>query len=396
MDGIEAGSTNEARPILRLERFGGLLYDRDNVEFSLVSLTSFAELATMSRFRVVSNPVANPVAPDFLLVAPTKVSLVLTDHCNLACPGCLNHSSPRQSSFLSFDLLRCCIDQAYRIGVFEMGFTGGEPTLHPHFLDCVKLVRGYGMGAHVNTNGVLDPASVDALIAARPDVVRVSIDGLQRINDALRGTGTFAKAVRTLQRLRRSLPRVGINFTASRANLADIAGMVDLAESIGCELKISPLVATGRAAARTGDVLSMTERRAERDGLWEQLARRARPASVRMVTEFSSDQCPNHGADVPFPRSECGVGWMHLGIDFDGQAYATGSQTDFHPAKALGHCLDVPLAEIWRRGQHKHAQRVRQCGPCDPLALLLQALTQPISTACGSRPRGRAKPGSSG
>jgi MoaA/NifB/PqqE/SkfB family radical SAM enzyme len=396
MGNTEGGGADESRPILRLERFGGLLYERDNVEISLVSLTSCAQLARTAGFRVVSNHVGNPNASEFLLVAPTKVSLVLTNHCNLSCAGCLNESSPRRSRFLSFDLLRSCIDQSYRMGVFEVGFTGGEPFLHPRFIDCTKLVRSYGMGAHVNTNGVVDRDSVEALIAARPDLVRVSIDGLQRVNDALRGPGTFEKAVASLRRLRGSLPRVGINFTASRRNVAEIPGMVDLAESIGCELKISPLVAMGRAVARTDDVLSIGERRAERDGLCTRLARRACSSSVRMVTEFFSNECSNRDANVPFPRSECGVGWMHLGIDFDGQAYATGSQTDFRPENAIGHCLDVPLAEIWRRGQNMRAQQAQQCGPCDPLALLLRGLTQPIITACGSRPQGRATPGSSG
>jgi sulfatase maturation enzyme AslB (radical SAM superfamily) len=69
--------------------------------------------------------------------------------CNIACRNCYIESSPRNDrlAYLSRDEVSAYLDEIERngLGTEEIGFTGGEPFLNPHFLRMLddSLLRGY-------------------------------------------------------------------------------------------------------------------------------------------------------------------------------------------------------------------------------------------------------------
>jgi MoaA/NifB/PqqE/SkfB family radical SAM enzyme len=80
-----------------------------------------------------------------------------------------------------------------RHGIVSMLWMGGEPLLRRALL--ARGVRLFRMNT-VTTNGTVP------LVDLGPDVLYVvSLDGPEDLNDALRGTGTFRRVMRTLARL---------------------------------------------------------------------------------------------------------------------------------------------------------------------------------------------------
>jgi len=104
-------------------------------------------------------------------------------------------------------VVRRYIEEAETLGVREFYFTGGEPFMHPDIL--VLLEESLRVApVTVLTNGTLiDDAMADRLAgiatAARYSLeLRVSLDApTVEANDALRGRGSFAKALGAIQRL---------------------------------------------------------------------------------------------------------------------------------------------------------------------------------------------------
>lgn len=123
--------------------------------------------------------------------------------CNLSCRHCFISCSPHNHSFgfLRFDDVERWLTESVRYGVKEYYFTGGEPFLNPDMT--AILVRTLAIGpASVLTNGtVLQDDWLRRLRNAEERSsysleFRVSIDGCTAAqNDAIRGAGTFARAM---------------------------------------------------------------------------------------------------------------------------------------------------------------------------------------------------------
>ncbi len=140
--------------------------------------------------------------------------------CNLECTHCFIACSPTNHhlKFLAPETVYRYLDEAVQHGVREIYFTGGEPFLHKQILPIVG--RALQVAATtVLTNGTLiTPAIADALAALAAEApysleIRVSLDDVDEAkNDAVRGKGALARAVRALRLLhdRGLLPIVAV------------------------------------------------------------------------------------------------------------------------------------------------------------------------------------------
>lgn len=129
--------------------------------------------------------------------------------CNLECVHCFIACSPTNHTlkFLEAETVYQYLDEAAELGVRDVYFTGGEPFLHKQIVPI--LGRSLQVApTTVLTNGTLiTPRVADALgalhTAARYGLeIRVSLDDVDAgRNDAVRGQGALAKAVRALRLL---------------------------------------------------------------------------------------------------------------------------------------------------------------------------------------------------
>jgi radical SAM protein with 4Fe4S-binding SPASM domain len=79
--------------------------------------------------------------------------LEVTGFCNLACDHCYADSSPRGThGRMTVRDWRNCIDQLAAMGVRDVQFIGGEPTLHPHLGGLVTHACDAGLGVEVFSN----------------------------------------------------------------------------------------------------------------------------------------------------------------------------------------------------------------------------------------------------
>src|SRR4030042_1108877 len=76
-----------------------------------------------------------------------RISIELTNHCNLRCLHC-SDGRHGAKGHLKIGIIEKVLKNARDQGFDHLAFTGGEPTLHPEFMDILKMVReaGYYFG----------------------------------------------------------------------------------------------------------------------------------------------------------------------------------------------------------------------------------------------------------
>lgn len=130
--------------------------------------------------------------------------------CNITCVNCYIESSPRNDAlvYLTAAEVRRFLDEAAREApeLREVGFTGGEPFLNRELPAMLEDALGRGLRVLVLTNAMrpmqLARTALLALKAAHGDrlALRVSLDHHTAAgHDALRGAGSFAKALEGLR-----------------------------------------------------------------------------------------------------------------------------------------------------------------------------------------------------
>jgi MoaA/NifB/PqqE/SkfB family radical SAM enzyme len=144
--------------------------------------------------------------PDY---GPRRLSVELTNVCNLHCSYCLRDEDAlyhTRANFFDVDLLRRIVREAKEsAGITHVSFTGGEATLHPRFAEVVEAVAAEQLKTSFVTNG-WHFERVWPVVAARRDAishVAFSLDGATReAHDRWRGEGSFVRLVRAFTRCR--------------------------------------------------------------------------------------------------------------------------------------------------------------------------------------------------
>jgi hypothetical protein len=125
--------------------------------------------------------------------------------CNLACASCYIESSPRNDSLVYLGLAEAeaYFDEARRLGVREIGFTGGEPFMNPDMIGMMRAALARGFRLLVLTNAMRPMRRFEEALKplAGSDVtMRVSLDHHSRaVHEAERGPRSWAAAVDGLQ-----------------------------------------------------------------------------------------------------------------------------------------------------------------------------------------------------
>ncbi|MGQ0617003.1 MAG: radical SAM protein [Acidimicrobiia bacterium] len=184
---------------------------------------------------------------------PSRLWVYTNFHCNLACLYCSVASSPtaRRRS-LSLERVRQLVDEAVDEGFGEIYLTGGEPFLEPDIADMTLYSAGR-LPTVLLTNAMLfrgrGLAQLERLADAPDLVVQTSIDAAEpAVHDALRGQGSWQRAMDGLATLRQLGMRVRVGCTDTGANGNDIEALRRLLADhgvVGDDLAVRPLVKRG-------------------------------------------------------------------------------------------------------------------------------------------------------
>jgi mycofactocin radical SAM maturase len=251
------------------------------------------------------------------LDAPICLTWELTYACNLSCVHCLSSSGRRDPRELSTAECRAVIDELERMQVFYVNIGGGEPTVRPDFWELVDYATAHHVGVKFSTNGVkITPERARQLAASDYVDVQISLDGATaEVNDAVRGPGSYATALRAMGNLAAAGFRgFKISVVITRQNMSQLDAFKAIADRFGAQLRLTRLRPSGRGAD-VWDELHPTA--AQQRQLYDWLVARGE----QVLTGDSFFHLAAYGDPLP-GLNLCGAGRVVCLIDPVGDVYA--------------------------------------------------------------------------
>ncbi len=197
----------------------------------------------------------------------------MTRTCNLNCIHCYSQSKNVQyNNELTLEEGEAFIDDVSAFGSPVMLFSGGEPLMHPHFLDLCFYAKSKGMRAVVSTNGTLITKELASeLKKVGLSYVGISLDGLEAVHDRFRGKkGAFRGALEGINYTKEAGIKVGLRFTINKRNALEVPGIFRLLEEENIpRVCFYHLVYAGRGTKLIDEDLSLEETRQTVDTILE-------------------------------------------------------------------------------------------------------------------------------
>lgn len=257
----------------------------------------------------------------------------LTQRCQLECVHCYTDSSPHLPSDQELSVNRWIqlVDEFADNGGEKILFTGGEALVYRGCIDIMRRAHERGLEVTLFSNGILIPRYIEELKEVA-DIVQISVDGpSEESHDAIRGKGSFKKAMRAIYLLLDAGIETRVSTTIMMNNWSAIKK--DLPKLIAAfeNTELSFRISYGAMAHGRGTNLDHSLDTQE-----------VRQFVDKLLSRVKTTENRSEGPNVIQKISGCGYA-EQLVIAPDGLVYPCHLLSG-----ALGHVDDLPVKEITR------------------------------------------------
>lgn len=165
-------------------------------------------------------------------------TVIVTYRCNARCNMCSRYKRPSSpDEEISLDTIRKLPP------MYFTNITGGEPFIRTDLKDIVRELYKKSDRIVISTNGFFTDRIID-LCEEFPNVgIRISIEGLEETNNAIRGLDDgFNRGYTTLKKLvEMHHPDVGFGMTVQDANAKDLVPLYKLSDELNMEFATASL-----------------------------------------------------------------------------------------------------------------------------------------------------------
>ncbi len=196
-----------------------------------------------------------------------------TRACNLACRHCYASATPAGSgNELSSEEGRAFLESLAEFRVPAVLLSGGEPLMREDIFQLLEYGASLGLRMVLSTNGTLIGSdTARRLRTAGVSYAGISLDGLETVNDAFRGTaGAFKKTLAAFRHCRAAGQKAGLRLSLTRTTVRELSAIFRLVEEEGISrVCLYHLVSAGRGSELQGEDLAPEETRDALDFLIE-------------------------------------------------------------------------------------------------------------------------------
>jgi PqqA peptide cyclase len=332
------------------------------------------------------------------LPPPMAVLLELTHRCPLQCPYCSNPTQLEQAKGeLTTAEWKSVLDQSAKLGVLQVHFSGGEPTVRQDLAELIRHARDVGLYTNLITSGVAaSKARLDEMAAAGLDHVQLSIQDSEAETAEKIGNyaGAQAKKLEFARWVRAAGLPLTINAVINRHNIDRVGDMIDLAVSLdAARVEIANVQYYGWALRNLGALMPRFDQ-------FEAATATVEAARARLKGQIVIDYVvPDYYARVP---KACMNGWGQRFMNIT----PSGKVMPCHAAETIPELKfdsirERPLAEIWAkssaferfRGTDWMPDLCKSCdqreidwGGCRCQAMALTGSASEADPACGLSP----------
>lgn len=281
-------------------------------------------------------------------IFPTIFNFVVTEQCNLKCVYCFGNYGENNKSdtikFFPLDLVEPLFKKMSEKGTDAIELTGGEPFLHPGFLEIYKLSLKYFQSISILTNGVLIPDEFYKIFKDNLEKtdIQISIDGgTEQTNAIARNKkNTWDKTLNSIIKLTSLKANLRIMYMLIYDNKEDLLATCKLMKELGIkDFNISIPDSRGRGSSLhlpCGSLTSDIRSPYAQDLIKRSLEARNNYRSIfkeLKITKLKDIKVKN-----------CGAGWNSISINSNGEVFACQS---LYKSIVLGNVLNEDIASIF-------------------------------------------------
>ncbi|HRI87711.1 MAG TPA: radical SAM protein [Candidatus Hydrogenedentes bacterium] len=295
-------------------------------------------------------------APRTAIVYPTYV-------CNQDCLWCeynAENTNKNLERVMSKERLFKLADDLYALGVLGVEFGGGgEPTLHPHLAELVRIMKGRGTSIGLLTNGTKLKGELASALVDCASYVRVGFDGAtpetaNRVKRPKTPEARFEAVCENiahmlaLRKERGTSVRISIKVVLDSNNYHEIEDCVRLAVRLGVDsvqFKAARLVASELNPEQAESVNTQMQ------------ALRLRYPQMPIVG----------GTEKVTMTTHCWLTPLQLTVDPMGEVYLCCYYRHRKERHSIGNCFEKPLHDLWYSEEHWQAIQGIQPHECNNL-----------------------------
>jgi MoaA/NifB/PqqE/SkfB family radical SAM enzyme len=283
-----------------------------------------------------------------LLSKPQRIVLELTNACNINCPMCGRNATDFKLTVMKYEWFKKLVSIfPYTEEVTLMGW--GEPTMHPQFVDMLRLCYNHGVRKYFCTNGMKLDELEDVIFETKVEVFAVSLDGVDAETNQIYRTGlNYDRVISSLKSIVRykkenklSYPHINFVMTVRKSNIVQLPDMVDLAANIGIE-EVKAVILTVFDEQQLHE--SLWNEKNLVNSCFNEAEKRARSKGILLKLPYTQDTDPTGG----FPHKVCSAPWRDFFLRSDG--YTT---LCMHTPVKLFHIDKYPnFDEMWNSSEY--------------------------------------------
>jgi radical SAM protein with 4Fe4S-binding SPASM domain len=161
---------------------------------------------------------------------PRFVVWELTLACNMRCAHCGSTAGVRRSDELTLDQMFKVADELGELECERLTLLGGEPLIHPHWMEITERLQSNGVRVNVITNGwtLIEERLCDKLKEAGLTIIGISIDGMKESHNKLRREGSFERIQKGMDLLREREISMAVCTVITSDSIHDLNDLYDM------------------------------------------------------------------------------------------------------------------------------------------------------------------------
>lgn len=278
------------------------------------------------------------------LSAPYRMDLAITYRCNNKCLHCYA-GGPRETKELSTQEWILIINKLFNLGIPQVVFTGGEPTLRDDLPALIAQTQKIGLVSGLVTNGrrLKDEPYFKSLVDAGLDHVQITLESHNpKIHDKITGVkGSWDETVQGLKNAIASPIYTISNTTLNQYNVKDILKTIDFAHSLGLkQFACNSLIYSGKAP-EVAKSFALDETSLE--PILTRMRDHARELGMEFIWYTPTEYCVLNPLQIELGIKSCSACRVSMCIEPDGTVIPC--QSYFVP---LGNILKDEWKKIWQ------------------------------------------------
>jgi radical SAM protein with 4Fe4S-binding SPASM domain len=288
------------------------------------------------------------------LSAPYRMDLAITYRCNNRCIHCYA-GGPKQTAELTTEQWKLVIDKLAKLGIPQIVFTGGEPTLREDLTTLIAHCAEMELVSGLVTNGrkLRDKAYLQTLIDAGIDHIQITLEAQdKKIHDQITGTiGSWDETVQGLKNTLESPAYTVTNTTLNQLNVIDIEPTINFLHDLGVKhFACNSLIYSGKAPEIAKD---FAIQEASLEPVLAKIRDKARLFGMEFTWYTPTEYCEVNPLQLDLGIKSCSACRISMAIEPDGTVIPCQS----YSIAPLGNILKDEWKKIW---QHPICLRLRE------------------------------------